>query len=297
MMHNVEKFDILIYTAMNNRHTISRLWCISIKSFIEEMKHFKIKVLAVVSEQESVDQCKEFGFDSVLTENKPLGRKFNYGLETALKAYDFEYMILMGDDDIFLPVAWQYYTMAISDKVKYGGLGSLYFWNPKTRQTLSYSYIDRGMSDIKLVGCGRLIHREAINAAGWYQEVQVKKHISKGKILGKLSPGWLYSFRAPVAKYLTDMKYVAPTDYIRFELWDNNQNSALDKESEIRLILAGYMPELIAPVSQRMIVDIKSGTNIWPYDTYIEYGEDVNEIEVIGRIRKNELQYVDQFLR
>ncbi|HNG68586.1 MAG TPA: hypothetical protein PLP63_06560 [Saprospiraceae bacterium] len=292
------KVDILVYTAMNDRHTVSRLFCMSMKRFIDNFRLYSFKVFAVVSKQESVDMCNEFKFDSFLTENSPLGRKFNKGLEVAMERYDFNYVLIMGDDDILLDKAALYYHRAIKKNVLHGGLGALYFWKPSEHKAMNYSYTTRGLSDNKLIGCGRIIHKEAIEAAGWRQDIQISRQITQGKIMGKISPGFVYQFSHKISKYLCDMKFGRIAGEPYFGLWDDQQEKALDNESEMKLIFAGYMPEVITPKDESpLAIDVKTGANIWPFERYSEYGEDVNELELIGQISRSETQYIDENLR
>lgn len=292
------KVDILVYTAMNDRHTVSRLFCMSMKRFIDNFRLYSFKVFAVVSKQESVDMCNEFKFDSFMTENSPLGRKFNKGLEIAMERYDFKYVLIMGDDDILLDKAALYYHRVIEQNVLYGGFRSLYFWKPSEYKAMNYSYTARGLSDNKLIGCGRIIHKEAIEAAGWRQDIQISRQISQGRIIGKISPGFVYQFSHKITKYLCDMKFGRIAGEPYFGLWDDQQEKALDNESEMRLIFAGYMPKVITPRNEEpLAIDVKSGTNIWPFERYSEYGEDVNELELTGQLSNVENYYVDKMLR
>lgn len=293
-----EKVDILVYTAMNDRHTVSRLFCISMKRFIDNFRLYSFKVFAVVSKQESVDMCNEFRFDSFMTENSPLGRKFNKGLEIAMERYDFKYVLIMGDDDILLDKAALYYHRAIQQNVFHGGFRSLYFWKPSEHKAMNYSYAARGLSENKLIGCGRIIHKEAIEAAGWRQDIQISRQVSQGRIIGKISPGFVYQFSHKITKYLCGMKFGKIAGEPYFRLWDDQQEKALDNESEMKLIFAGYMPNVITPRNEEpLAIDVKSGTNIWPFERYSEYGEDVNELELTRQLSSVENYYVDKMLR
>ncbi len=94
--------------------------------------------------------------------NKPLGAKWNYGLQQA-KHIDFEYLLITGSDDIFSPGLIEFLA---EKRVHYAGLLDFYFYDIE-RDLLKYCPGLRYNRKGEPHGAGRIIHRSVLEALGW----------------------------------------------------------------------------------------------------------------------------------
>ena len=154
---------------MNKRHSISEVYAKAITKFCSnEVNEYLL--VACISEPESEKICIENGIEFVYAENKTPGYKWNRGLEFALK-FDWDYLMIMGDDDVIDVDAWNLIQPMIDDKVLYFGFDRIYFHDLATGDTMKY-IIEEPHGGI--IGCGRFVHREVINKTGllWWDEQQ-----------------------------------------------------------------------------------------------------------------------------
>lgn len=91
------------------------------------------------------------------SENKPLGRKFNKGLEY-LRDKDFDYVFITGSDDIFQPELLDYYE-TLKGKYDYVGLTDFYFHDfQATKYCPGFIHDRKGEPH----GAGRMISRKVL---------------------------------------------------------------------------------------------------------------------------------------
>lgn len=98
----------------------------------------------------------------VFHENKPLGKKWNYGLSYIQKECEnFDYVIITGSDDFFSPDLWEWYKTL---DVHYAGLLDFYFMeNGKVKYNEGFSANRKGEPH----GAGRALHRSVLEAVNW----------------------------------------------------------------------------------------------------------------------------------
>jgi hypothetical protein len=281
-----QKVKILVYTAMYNRPKVSALFATAIKRFIAEApKNVKVEVYATVSEPDSQIVCINNGFHYAKHPNKPLGRKWNAGMLFCLQKLNFDYALIMGDDDIISSNAWPIIMEQIEHGNPYFGFQSIYFVNSEKPQAARFTY--RGKSDNdKLIGCGRFISKEALLAAGLKHEVKFIADFNHGLITAKEGDTLLVYSR--YAEYLVKCGHAVYTATAEtFALWRDNQDTGLDHESETNLIHAGYFPYAIH-TPKPLMADIKSSQNIWAYETRASRGVRAPYAEAIGILTPTE---------
>lgn len=292
----IQKTKIVIYTAMHDRHIISRLWCIGITRFIKAAPlNYEIKIFAVISSNESAKLCDEFGIHYIITENKPLGRKFNNGLDAInnhSKLKDYDYLILFGDDDLISDQAWFYYREAIQNKEHFVGFGSIYFYDPNKDITLLFDYKTRRGNN-KSIGAGRLISREAIHKTGYLEFVTIKKQITLNNL--RLDAGQKIYLREEIANYLSEINFCKKTGNKVFSLWRAMINTGLDHSSEMNLLFAGFKPTCF-DCNEPLIVDIKSDINIWKINHYQQMCKSAKKEDVHVLISGEEVNYIENNL-
>jgi hypothetical protein len=118
-------------------------------------ERFCITPFFIVSEPEAAAQIDRYGFHSIFFENRPLGAKKNAGLRYIMQQFDFDYILEVGSDDLLsnayldLVEPWmEKKTMQITPE-------SVWFVDVNTGATATWK------TD-KVLGLGRLIHRQAI---------------------------------------------------------------------------------------------------------------------------------------
>ena len=151
---------VAILTAINKRHSVSKIYCEYIRKFIEAAPCDVIQ-FAVISEKESESICIDNCINFVYSENKPLGRKWNNGLQLALN-HSWDYLMIMGDDDIISPESWKHYLPLMEKREDYFGFTKIYFHETATGKTYIHDIRKKGNPKNYLVGCGRMISRKAI---------------------------------------------------------------------------------------------------------------------------------------
>ncbi len=96
--------------------------------------------------------------------NEVLGKKLNTGLQS-IKGREFDYLMILGSDDLLHPDAWRYIKATIEAKHSslYFGFQSCYFYDQHTHRAREWK---RGGGAFA-VGAGRCIHRSLIERCEW----------------------------------------------------------------------------------------------------------------------------------
>lgn len=241
---------------MHGRENISSIFCSSINRFINDApKGYEFIKFAVVTGNESVKVCNEYGFDYIQHQNEPLGKKWNEGLNHCIKNYDFDYVLIMGDDDIISSEAWKYYDVCFKNKVDYFGFSSIYFYSTINKECLIFNY----NKFYKLVGCGRMISLKAIKECANVIRVRLKVDYNGFKAGNTI----ILPFNQ--ASYLVDMNKATQMSHTYFRFWNDNQNNGLDNESELNLLSVNILPYQIK-TKEPLMLDIKSSKNITDFN-------------------------------
>lgn len=94
--------------------------------------------------------------------NKPVSKKWNYGLEFASKV-PFQYLVITGSDDIFCADLWAWYKTL---RVHYAGILDFYFLDYPTGKIKYYEgFVANRRGEPH--GAGRAIHRSVLESANW----------------------------------------------------------------------------------------------------------------------------------
>lgn len=163
---------------MNKRHAISEMYAHGIIKFIQNSGH-EVELVACISEKESEEICNCYGINFVYAENKTTGYKWNRGLEFAL-TFDWDYLMIMGDDDIISPDAWQFINPLLQSGNKYFGFDRIFFHHLESGDQMKY-IIEEPHGGV--IGCGRFIHRSVIDKIGllWTDEQETGCDYISGK--------------------------------------------------------------------------------------------------------------------
>lgn len=152
---------------MNKRHAVSEMYCRGIIKFIQESKH-EFELVACISEKESEEICLRYGVQFCYAENKTTGYKWNRALEYA-KTLEWDYLMIMGDDDLIHPDAWEFIDEKLNAGVKYFGFDRIFFHHLQSGAWMKYVIAEPHGG---VIGCGRLIARECVDKIGllWLDE-------------------------------------------------------------------------------------------------------------------------------
>lgn len=163
---------------MNKRHSISEMYAKGITKF-KAKSPYDILLVACISELPSEEICFNSGIEFIYAENKTPGYKFNRGLEFAL-SFDWDYLMIMGDDDIIDQDSWQLISPLIDSLNPYFGFDRIYFHHPATNDSIKY-IIEEPHGGV--IGCGRFIHRSVIDKTGllWLDEQETGCDMISGK--------------------------------------------------------------------------------------------------------------------
>lgn len=141
---------LLLFIPVWQRPEITEICFMGIKR-LQKVPMFHVKPFAVISEESMIPLCEKYGVDWCLTENFPLGRKKNLGIQQALK-HDFDYLIEIGSDDL------------LKDEIL-----SLYKWDAPVFGLMDFALVNtetghckRLSTNVPKFGSGRAIRRDVL---------------------------------------------------------------------------------------------------------------------------------------
>lgn len=217
------------------------------------IKKLGLPIFAVVSEDWAEELCKKYKADYVRTENTPLGKKFNVGLEGALKK-DFDYLMTFNSDTLINPELLKIYEHYMNQGIGLIGVDKVYFIQGKECKRVDYQE--------QIIGAGRLISKDALKVA---KQVKVR---------------FLNSVSGVIGGYPSEEKYIPVHRAIGFEksgmieiigeerimLWNDDKQRCLDGNSNMKMIHDGVSNKCIDTGNHPYVGDLKSDENIWKYE-------------------------------
>jgi len=151
-----------ILTALWGRPEMTMIFLDRITSIINK---YDVRVVAVGSNDEFRDECE--AREIIYTDhiNKPLGAKWNHGLE-AFKHVDVSNIMILGSDDL-VSDAFIEYELEFGKDIDFGGCKDLYMIgaNPKRRGYNQFFYFRYAGY---LVGPGRMFSRRILDLLDWH---------------------------------------------------------------------------------------------------------------------------------
>lgn len=150
---------MLILTACYKRIEVFNI-------FLQYLPNYPLAVIG--DEREHYDLLKQLRPDAHWIEywNQPLGAKWNYGLKIS-QAWAYDYVMILGSDDIFTPGLWEHYKKAMEpflDGGHYFGLLDFYFTDfARTKYCPGFQHNRKGEPH----GAGRMIHRSILEKLNW----------------------------------------------------------------------------------------------------------------------------------
>lgn len=144
---------LAILSAAHGRHSVFKKFINSIPSDIQ-------KIIVGSDDENRKYFDKNCTGTYIISPNKPLGKKWNFGLQYA-KNHDFDYLIIIGSDDIFSSDLWDYYRTL---DVHYFGILDIYFLEDKKIKYCP-GFMQNRFGEPH--GAGRAIHRSVLDACDW----------------------------------------------------------------------------------------------------------------------------------
>lgn len=247
--------SIHVLTCFQGRRDITEIY---LKGFERIRKNFDITYTFCASDQEDITHLKERGYECLEYNNHPLSNKWNYALQNALKQ-KWTHLLIMGSDDLISNKGLQ---QLIDANVSYVGYKEIYFYDQATKSKGHYK-----MKLNRLIGCGRLITREAIENTVYVCCTSLRR---ERNILGVTYPA-LQEFTTKLQSglHLLDLQYVNKIDIDYVGLWNNDLSRALDASSELNLTFNGYPPTILSGCE---MVDIKGSICVTKWGNLLKDG-------------------------
>lgn len=159
----MKELTILTFIPAWKRRNITRLCYEGLKRvYSAAPKELTIETLIVCSEKDDNDLAVSYGFDTYITENRPLGGKFNRGMLHALEQYNFDYVLQLNSDDVLSVDFWKLFERPLSETMHFFGVDRVYFYDSNTGDIREFLYT---------LGCGiRFIRRDVIEESGFVDD-------------------------------------------------------------------------------------------------------------------------------
>jgi len=146
---------IRILIPLWKRPEVTRFCFEGVKRLQKESRH-QIDVSCVLSEEEFIDTCSEFGFDWHFAPNNPLGQKMNIGIASTLK-YDYDYLMIMNSDNVVeSELIDRVYEPFFESLNPYFGIGKVTYVNFYTHEAKEVTY------SLTILGIAKMIHRSVL---------------------------------------------------------------------------------------------------------------------------------------
>lgn len=239
-------FKILAFVAVWKRPEIT-------ERCFKGIKDLGLPIFAVVSEDWAEDLCKKYGADYVRTPNTPLGKKFNTGLEGALKK-DFDYLMTFNSDTLINPELLQVYKYHMEQNTGLIGVDKVYFVQDGKAKHVDYQ--------LQIIGAGRMFSRDALETA---KQVKVRFNKSVGGVINGFPTEEKYiPVHRAVSAHRSGIVEILGEEKIR--LWDDEKERGLDGNSNMKLIHDQVSNKCIDIGKNPYIIDLKGDENIWKYE-------------------------------
>lgn len=152
---------LAIYTCAYGRYPVLSI-------YIDWINHIRSKYdivpVIVADDQRIADMCNDNKIVHLSAPNEPLGKKFN--TVSLLKAIDFDYLMVMGSDDICNMRMIKYYFELMEKGLDFWGMKDIYIYGAKPKQTKYWG----GFKNHRIgetVGVARCLSRKLLDMLDW----------------------------------------------------------------------------------------------------------------------------------
>jgi len=273
---------------MHNRPEVSRIFLESLKLNQKNNPQVELKVFAAVSDDESARLCREYDVTFTVCENKPLGRKWNEAAYMAC-SYDADYFMITGDDDLYADEYFRGENMAAMILgVPHFGTDSVYFYSTEEKRGSLFQY-----TSPRLIGAGRFISESAMSRIGLSIKFKWWQPYLSAQLPGSM-PGNVTEFMSlEEAEYFQAVNMGIKVHDTEFRLWLDDINKGLDGCIEGRLVRSGVMP-VKNKTALPLIVDLKTGKNIWGFDKMKYLGTEVGAEQALSFVHPEIVEMINQ---
>jgi hypothetical protein len=158
---------VVVLTCIWKRYEVLEIFVTAVKRMQRDSsKICEIEVVAVGSNEPNAKLlCEQQGIHYLDSENKPLGRKWNKGLEFC-QSLSPDFVLIMGSDDILSSNVIPLYLKYAGEGFDYIGLLDIFFYNALDNEMIywpGYTNQRRGES----LGLGRFIGKKILDRYDW----------------------------------------------------------------------------------------------------------------------------------
>lgn len=255
---------LLVFLAVWKRPEITEICFKGLERLRNNSRH-PIETFAVISEEEMIPLCEEYGIKHTFHKNDPLGEKKNHGLTEAMRL-EWDYMIEIGSDDIIKDELIELYENYFGKYEMFGTKDSVIID--------SVSGKCRRLQSDTPFGLGRCISRETIQKYCYGVDCVASEHIiGRGRTTAKGETGF---FNLSQAEELEKLGRLKISGKPRYKLWKDEINKGLDNSSNYFLLQMGIGNKGVA-TEKPLCIDIKGPDNIWPFNERIGTVYDLNK--------------------
>jgi len=251
---------IKILVCVWQRPEITRICFEGIKRL---QKKFDIDPVIIYSEKSMSSLIAKYKFEKYFHENLPLGRKFNFGIEMALKS-EWDYLMTLGSDNLITDSLIELYKK-YEGKDAFG-IDTAYLYNSETGEA---GVFKNGYA----IGAGRMLARRVVETQTEVYRVMYLQSVAGKETIGKGRVRDLSKEQAEMYIKLGAVKLIAKVRDNR-KIYDDEANRTLDFKSDFNITCKGYHVGMIK-TDEVYCLDIKSKVNIWPFDFYEKTTKDV----------------------
>ncbi len=152
---------LAIYTCAHLRYSVLDI-------YIDWLNHIRNKydILPVIVDDDPkvAERCSDNEIVHLSAPNEPLGKKFN--TISLLKAVDFDYLMVMGSDDICNMRMIKYYFSLMEQGLDFWGMKDIYFYGIEAKVTKYWAGFQNHRVG-ETVGCGRCLSRNLLDMLDW----------------------------------------------------------------------------------------------------------------------------------
>jgi len=268
---------ILIFLACWKRPEITEVCFAGIQRLkAYDPDRFRVEALAVISEESMIPLCDRYGIAWTMSENRPVGRKKNNGLNEAFK-YEWDYLLEMGSDDLLRNEVLEVYEPYFKRGTPLMGMTRLIFMDSASGEAREYE-------NAAVFGMGRAMSREMLQRVTFGVECEIVEGFITGQTVA--IGGTRQFIRADRVPKLG--RLVKPIDEPSYHLWGDILNQGLDNNSNFFMMENG-VPLSHIPTSESLGMDIKGEENIWPFNPELGRAYDVNDFLKHVSVQEREL--------
>lgn len=195
------------------------------KIFWQNAQDIGLDVIALVSDEENKRMAMKNAFKTIVTQNNPLGLKWQTGVE-ALRSLDFDYLLIVGSDDITSHKAIRLYERMVEEGgheyIGFEDAIAMDFRTKRFRHFKGYTNHRLGES----IGANRLVSKKLLEKIDYrvfptdrhkYMDGVLTKNLKKIGVENVLVKSGMQPYRMGVKTGLTLSK-VYPNSPFRFNI-------------------------------------------------------------------------------